>query len=189
MVKKKDKGHDKDQPEKVGASFKHKNKLIAIAVIAAIVAGLWYYSNRADTTIVTTFPIIDEIPCEAKEYGNFHIHAHLDVFVDGHALGVPALIGIRDSTCLYWLHTHNPDGIVHIEAPQPRDFTLNQFLDIWKSTSTNPPPGGEPIIYVNGQVVSTKLADTKLDAHDEMVLVYGNSPPNIPSFYQFAEGL
>ena len=190
MVKKKDKGYDKEQPETSGKGFKHKNKLIAIGVIAAVVAGIAFYANKADNTVVSTFSLIDGIPCETQEYGTFHIHAHLDVFVDGHAYPVPALIGIEDNTCLYWLHTHNTDGIMHIEAPKTQDFTLSQFFDIWKSTGSTPPPSnGDPIIYINGNVVSTTLSTTKLNAHDEVVLVYGNPPPNIPSFYQFPEGL
>jgi len=28
-----------------------------------------------------------------------------------------------------------------------------------------------------------------MSAHDEIVLVYGNVPQNMPSFYQFPEGL
>jgi hypothetical protein len=189
MVKKKDKRIEKEQPETSVTSFKHRNKLIAIGVIAAIVAGIAYYGYKSDTTIDTAFPTIDGIPCETKEYLTFHIHAHLDVFVDGQALKVPASIGIEDNTCLYWLHTHTSDGIMHIESPKTQDFALSQFLDIWRTTGTNPPPNVEPIIYVNGQVVSTKLSETKLNVHDEIVLVYGNPPPNIPTFYQFPEGL
>jgi hypothetical protein len=189
MVKKKDKDNEKGRPETSVPSSKHRNKLIAIGVIAAIIAGIAYYTYKSDTNVDTAFPAIDSIPCETKEYLNFHIHAHLDVFVDGHALTVPASIGIEDNTCLYWLHTHSADGIMHMESPQAQDFALSQFLDIWKTTGTNPPPSGEPIIYVNGQVVSTKLSETKLNAHDEIVLVYGNPPPNIPTFFQFPEGL
>jgi len=190
LDKKKDKRHDKDQPETSEKGFKHRNKLIAIGVIAAVVVVLVLYAHKADNTVVSTFSLIGGIPCETQEYGTFHIHAHLDVFVDGHAYPVPALVGIEDNTCLYWLHTHSTDGIMHIEAPHAQDFTLGQFLDIWKSTGSSAPPSGDPIIYVNGQVVSTTLATTKLNAHDEVVLVYGNQqPPNIPSFYQFPEGL
>lgn len=189
MVKKKDKDSKKEQPETSATSFMHRNKLIAIGVIAAIVAGIAYYSYKLDTTIDTEFAAIDGIPCETKEYVTFHIHTHLDVFVDGHALTVPALIGIKDSSCLYWLHTHTGDGIMHIESPKNLNFTLNQFLDIWRTTGTNPPPNSEPIIYINGQVVSTNLSETNLNSHDEIVLVYGNPPPNIPAFYQFPQGL
>lgn len=189
MVKKKGKDNDKEQTATGGTRSKHRNKLIAIGVIAAIGIGIWYVAHKSDNTVITTFPLMDGIPCESKEYGTFHIHAHLDVFVDGHAYTVPALIGIEDNTCLYWLHTHATDGIIHIESPQTRDFTLGQFFDMWKSSGSTPPPNGDPIIYINGQVVSTTLADTKLNSHDEIVLVYGNPPPNIPQFYQFAEGL
>jgi hypothetical protein len=193
MVKKKDKTNPgKEQPSQSGTSFKHRNKLIAIGVIAAIVGGIAYYAFELDnpsTTRDLAFPLVDGIPCETKEFFNFHIHAHLDVFVNGHVLTVPALVGIEDNTCLYWLHTHDSTGIMHMEAPQTQNFTLNQFIDIWRSTSTNPPPTGEPIIYVNGQVVTTSLSATELNAHDEIVLVYGNPPPNIPTFYQFPEGL
>ncbi len=189
MDKKKDKHRDKEQPEIGAKSFKHKNKLIAMGVIVAIVAGIAFYLHKSDNTVDTSFSLIDGIPCETQEYGTFHIHAHLDVFVNGNAYPVPALIGIEDNTCLYWLHTHSTDGIMHIEAPQAQDFTLGQFLDVWKSTGNTPPPSGDPIIYVNGQVVSTTPATTKLNAHDEVVLVYGNPPSNILKFYQFPEGL
>jgi len=38
-------------------------------------------------------------------------------------------VGIYD--CLYWLHTHVADGIIHIETPGERSFTLGEFFDIW----------------------------------------------------------
>jgi hypothetical protein len=101
---------------------------------------------------------------------------------------IPAFIGIEPNTCLYWLHTHTPDGVIHIESPQERGFTLGQFFGIWKSTSTGLPPSEDPVVYVNGHVVTTSLKDTPLHAHDEIALVYGNPPTNIPAFYQFPEG-
>ena len=61
------------------------------------------------------------IQCERQEYGDFHIHAHLDVFIDGAARTVPAMIGILPvQKCLYWMHTHDESGIIHIEAPKKR---------------------------------------------------------------------
>lgn len=171
----------------IGSSY--KNKIIAIGVIAVVIAGIAFYAYKSDDTVVNTFAAIDGIPCETKEYGTFHIHSHLDIFVDTKHIDVPGGIGIEGNTCLYWLHTHASDGVIHIEAPQSKDFTLSQFLDVWKSTSNNPLPADDPIIYVNGQVVSTKLSDTKLGPHEEIVLVYGIPPPNIPSFYQFPSGL
>ena len=34
-------------------------------------------------------------------------------------------------TCLYWLHVHAQDGIVHIESPTPKVYELAQFFAIW----------------------------------------------------------
>jgi hypothetical protein len=32
---------------------------------------------------------------------------------------------------LYWLHTHAADGIIHIESPIRRIYTLGDFFDVW----------------------------------------------------------
>ncbi|WP_101478162.1 hypothetical protein [Candidatus Nitrosotalea bavarica] len=182
---KKDKNHSKQDKIKPSG----KNKYIALGVIAAIVAVVSYVIYSTDNTIDSRFPSIDGIPCETQEYSTFHIHAHMDIFVSDQHIGIPAQIGITNS-CLYWLHTHTPDGIIHIESPAEREFTIGQFLDIWKSTSkTLSIPDNEPEIFINGNLVSTKLNNTAMSAHDEIVLVYGNVPQNMPSFYQFPEGL
>lgn len=186
-MSKKIKDEEKKLPDK--APSKNKNKLIAIGIIAAIVAGAAYFLQKSDNTVDSQYGTIDGIPCETQEYTTFHIHAHLDTFVNGQHVTVPQYIGIQDNKCLYWLHTHDNSGIIHIEAPQPQNFTLSQFMDVWKSTGSSAPPGGEPVIFVNGQEVSTNLETTQLNAHDEIAIVYGQAPPNIPSFYQFPEGL
>ena len=187
MGKNKDERFDKKHNDEKRPR-KTKNKIIAIGIIAAIVVTLVFVSNKLDNTMAGNVPLIDGIECDTTEYVVFHVHAHLDIFVDSHPLTVPAFIGI-DKTCLYWLHTHKPDGVIHIESPKERGFTLGQFFDIWQSTSTGmPPTDRKPIIYVNGQAVTTSLKDMPLHAHDEIALVYGNPPTNIPSFYQFPEG-
>lgn len=184
---KKPKTTDKKIPAK--SPSKSKNKLIVIGIIAAIIAGAVYFLHKSDNTVDSAYAAIDGIPCETQEYSTYHIHAHLDVFVNGQHVTVPQYIGIMDSKCLYWLHTHDTTGIMHIESPLQQNFTLNQFLDVWRTTSTGAPPSDEPIIFINGQEVSTKLSDTNLGPHDEVTIVYGQTPPNIPSFYQFPEGL
>ncbi len=168
---------------------KNKNKFIIIGIIAVIIAGAAYFLQKSDNTVDPTYAAVDGIPCETQEYSTFHIHAHLDVFVNGQHVTVPKYVGIMDNSCLYWLHTHDDSGIMHIESTQQQNFTLSQFIDMWRATNTGVPPNDEPIIFINGQEVSTKLADTELNAHDEVTIVYGQTPPNIPSFYQFPEGL
>ncbi len=171
------------QPKKI------KNKMIALAIVGGIVVVIAFISYNLDNNS-SKAALIDGIECDAVEYGTFHVHAHLDVFVDGQSYTVPSQVGILDNTCLYWLHTHDTSGIIHIEAPSTRQFTLGQFFDIWKSTgSVLPPTNGSPEIFVNGQKVNTSLMDTQLNAHDEISVVYGTQPSFIPRFYQFPSGL
>ena len=33
--------------------------------------------------------------------------------------------------CIYWLHTHTSDGVIHIESPTQRVYTLGDFFDEW----------------------------------------------------------
>ncbi len=62
-----------------------------------------------------------------------HIHAHLDVFVNGKRVTVPSLIGINPgANWLTELHTHDTRGVIHIESPKANDqFTLGQFVAEW----------------------------------------------------------
>src|SRR5918911_4626688 len=75
---------------------------------------------------------IDGISCQS-EMLNYHIHAHLTLYKDGKPVPLPANVGIPYSQaiggqhyCLYWLHTHDASGVIHIESPTPRLYTLGQ---------------------------------------------------------------
>jgi hypothetical protein len=72
-----------------------------------------------------------KIKCDLGGHENaYHIHALVGVKVDGQLYAPPANIGIS-STCIYWVHTHNTDAIVHVEAPANVSPTLGDFLDLW----------------------------------------------------------
>jgi hypothetical protein len=67
----------------------------------------------------------------------YHIHSQLTIKLpDGTTAEVPPNIGISED-CMYWLHTHEPDGQLHVEAPDETLATLADFLEIWRR-STNP---------------------------------------------------
>src|SRR5664280_356707 len=93
---------------------------------------------------------VDGISCrtEAKEVVKYHVHVHVALYYNGDMQRLPAGIGITKPQavehysqgpfddvgiydCLYWLHTHVADGIIHVEAPAKQQFTLGQFFDIW----------------------------------------------------------
>jgi hypothetical protein len=142
---------------------------------------------------------IDGIQCGAMEQFGFHIHAHLDIFLNSKTYAIPALIGITDK-CFYWLHTHDKSGVIHIEAPVKRNFTLGQFFDIWNTKFKNTQLFGNSTgiigdsdalnVYVNGSKVSngTNYRDIVLHAHDAISIVYGKAPNAVPSKYEFMPG-
>ena len=126
--------------------------------------------------------------CQAAEGSALHIHAHLDVFIDGQPMLVPPNIGVT-SSCLYWLHTHDATQIIHIESPVQAVFQLGQFLDIWSGSVVQPKlPAGTPQVSVNGAQFAGDYRKLPLVAHDEIALVYGTPPVQIPSSYEFPPG-
>jgi hypothetical protein len=67
------------------------------------------------------------LPMLRQEGNVVHIHAHLDVSVDGQPVVVPGGIGIGwSSQGISPLHTHNASGVIHIESPVNRAYTLGE---------------------------------------------------------------
>jgi hypothetical protein len=88
-------------------------------------------SATAPATTSNGAPAIDGIRCQ-PEHLESHYHAHLTLLRDGTHVQVPAYIGIDfKHQCLYWLHTHDATGIMHIESPDTRTYTLGEFFDVW----------------------------------------------------------
>ena len=167
---------------------KRNNKLIVLLIIFVIAVGITYASYRLDNSSSSAAAVIDGIECNTNEFATLHTHTHLDFYVNANHLTVPERIGILDNKCLYWLHTHDASGIIHIESPKSEDFTLAQFIDIWKNTGDFPISGATPKVFVNGQLANVTLDSIKINKHDEIALVYGTVPSAIPSFYQFDPG-
>ena len=81
--------------------------------------------------------------CDAQEGQRIHIHQHLVLLDHGKPVAIPASIGIpAGKRCIYWVHTHTPDGIIHIEAPLDRSFTLGDFFMIWGQPLTRSQASG-----------------------------------------------
>lgn len=135
---------------------------------------------------------VDGIPCQSMEAGILHVHSHLAVFYHGEEVQIPAFIGMTASAaggCLYWLHTHGPDGIIHIEAgaasnPNGGPFTLGNFFDIWGQPLNSNQVGpfkGPVTAYVNGATYTGDPAAIPLRSHQVITLEVGTPvapPPN-----------
>jgi hypothetical protein len=148
---------------------------------------------------------VDGISCQTNEQTLFHIHAHLTVFVNGTPRQIPAAIGIPGAqaqntasgpfiaagTCFYWLHTHAADGIIHIESPVKRTYTLGNFFAEWgqplSSSRVGPATGHVTAIY-NGKVFTGNPADIPLTAHGQIQLEVGK-PLVAPESISFPAGL
>lgn len=176
---------------------------IPLAVLTAILSLAWTLALPVDYSFLSASAslsslTLDGIECEKREYSNFHIHSHLDIFINGEKFIVPSNIGIIPNTCLYWMHTHEDSGVIHIESPENRTFTLGQFFHIWGEKLSNNQIFDNIVednktlsVYINGKKVSdgTEYGQIPLGEHDEIAIVYGRPPESVPSKYDFPEGL
>jgi hypothetical protein len=130
---------------------------------------------------------IDGVQCQTSEQAAVHVHAHLAIFVNGSAQTVSQGIGIPGG-CMYWLHTHDADGVVHVEAPQQRQYTLGTFFDIWGKPLGPSQVGGDRgtvVAYVNGQRFTGNPRDIPLT--EKAVIQLGVGAPVVaPSPYTFS---
>ncbi len=93
---------------------------------------------------------------ERAEFLRYHVHSHLDVFVDGKPVPVPSGIGINiedpavhrfpnpdgsigyggiqpacEQVCISPLHTHDADGVLHTESKTSTPNRLGQLFTEW----------------------------------------------------------
>ena len=148
---------------------------------------------------------VDGIKCETQEQVLFHIHAHLAVFVDRRGRAIPEGLGIApprteqqtpdgpfvtNGKCFYWLHSHTADGIIHIESPIQRTFTLGNYFDIWRqplSANQVGPAHGPVTAYVNSRRFGGNPRSIPLKAHELVQLDVGGRVPPAP--FVFPQGL
>ena len=151
-------------------------------------------------------PAVDGIQCNAGEQVAYHIHARLTVFDDGKARQIPYGIGIAPprnvqqtsagpfvaaGRCFYWLHTHAADGIIHIESPTKRTYTLGNFFDVWHeplSASHVGPLAGHMTVFVDGQTYTGNPRAIPLQPHAQIQLEVG-TPLVGPESITFPNGL
>jgi hypothetical protein len=150
-----------------------------------------------------------------KEYLTNHFHAHLDVFVDGKPITVPAGIGINindpavrrgdepdgsvsyggielcNEPCISPLHTHQVSGIIHTESSDPKPHTLGQFFIEWgvPLSETCVGDGCSPTkiaFYVNGEPFAGDPRAIELTDQKEIAIVIGTPPAEIPKTADFS---
>jgi hypothetical protein len=140
------------------------------------------------------------LPALPAEGTVVHIHQHVDILFEGQRVPLAANTGIDPGgQFISPLHTHDATGIVHVESPTVRTFTLGQFFDVWGVSLSASELGGQSTgngnvlhVWVNGLRVKGDPAKVELAAHQEIVIAYGSPaqmPKQVPSTYQFPQGV
>lgn len=139
------------------------------------------------------------LPALPVEGRALHIHQHLDLYLNGTHVAVPAGIGIDPGRRFFSpLHTHDRTGILHVESPTRTAYTLGQFFGVWgvrlsaRCIGRYCAGGGRTLqAFVDGRRVSGDAAVIPLRRHEEIVLAFGTRPElpkRIPSSYSFPTG-
>jgi len=149
---------------------------------------------------------------EREEIVVNHAHSHLDVFIDGEPILVPAGIGINiedpevkyfadvgsyggiercDQPCISPLHTHDASGILHTESADPQPLTLGQFFTEWGVELNETCVGDEcskPVaVYIGGEPYEGDPRAIELTDQKVIAIVVGTPPSVIPSTADFSE--
>lgn len=201
----------------------------AVAVIVAFVAVLAIYfpthkgaSSAAESSGIPAVPITSAtgrttpppwpaptdvtgavhaagLPLLGAEGSVEHIHAHLDVIVNGHPVQVPADIGVDAAAGrISPLHTHDTSGVIHIESPVTAPFSLAQLFAEWQVAlsdthlgglaATAAGDGGQALhVFLNGRPVTGNPGALTLGAHQEIALIYGPVPDQVPASYPWGD--
>jgi hypothetical protein len=139
------------------------------------------------------------LPALGAEGTVLHTHEHLDIFVHGKGVTVPGQIGIDPGgQFISPLHTHDDSGVIHVESPTQRAFSLGQFMDVWGVLFTRDCIGSlctggdnKLRVYVDGQEATGDPRRLELFSHEEIVVTYGTDaqlPSKIPDSYGFPFG-
>ncbi|GAC1312766.1 MAG: hypothetical protein NVSMB21_23640 [Vulcanimicrobiaceae bacterium] len=156
-----------------------RSALVASAVLATVFATVDAPPRAATAAMADGKPVAG-IRCDTAEGAVFHIHQHVTILERGRALAIPDDIGRPlAASCLYWLHTHSADGLVHVEAPKFRTFTLGNLFDIWGEplsatavASARIRPGALRV-YVGGRPYKGDPRKIELSQHTDITLEAG----------------
>jgi hypothetical protein len=151
------------------------------------------------------------LPAFKAEQLFVHVHAHLDIFIDGHPTVVPAGIGIGgdpnakvgtqngqrvaglsgecSKPCISPLHTHDDSGVLHVENDKERQIDLGQLFTEWgvrfnaDCVGSYCAPDKPYKAYVNGQQFTGDASTIVLKNLEEIALVIGTPPSTIPNAF------
>lgn len=155
---------------------------ITIVIIALIGLSIWWSSKARETKVERQKEMTSReaaLLCTTDMATQYHIHPELKIIINGVETSIPPNLGIQPS-CMTSIHTHDEVGVIHVESPVAKDFTLGDFFAVWKKDFSKDKildstivPTTEIVVTVNGQKVDT-FENTILRDKDKIVISYQN---------------
>ena len=196
-----------------------KKRIIVMVVIVAAVLGLGFWLMQksqppVERSVVAPSnidPAFTHVPSSTElktnltaagltalpeEGTKLHIHQHLDIVINSSPIPIPADIGVG-ADFISPIHVHDDTGIIHVESPEVKDFTLGQFFTEWGIKFDATCLGSyctdathALVVAVNGSPINDPRNHV-LKAHEEIEIWYGskNENPKFTSSYDFPLGL
>jgi hypothetical protein len=144
---------------------------------------------------------VDGFNCLLHVGGPGHHHVHLSLFNNGVQIAIPRGIGMKNpdhnnfiyhQSCLYFLHTHDETGLIHMEPKVGNgSFTLGNVFDIWgQPLNVTNVAGftGPQLIIVNGQTYTGDPSQIALAPFMQITIEVGTPLPGPPPNYLFPVG-
>jgi hypothetical protein len=124
-----------------------------------------------------------------------HLEPLLRIFVLGREIEVPNGIGIVSRGRLAPIHTHDSSGIIHIESPIHRTYTLGDIFAVWGVRLTRNCIGGycsdgqnRLRIFISGQEFFASPETYRLQDFEVITVAFGGPddlPVPVPTAYTF----
>ena len=146
--------------------------------------------DNGDAFLESRLPLVN-LTALGQEQLAFHIHQHLDLYVNGKKVVVPAGVGFTPDGKVTELHTHDSTGLLHVESPVDRPYSLGQFFGEWGVRLSGNRIGdsrGKVDWWVDGKKRPGNPALLELKPHQEIVVVLGTPPTALPRSYKFPPG-
>jgi len=154
--------------QKIFVAFTAIVTMVSLAGLTGVFTGTPQPQNTGGDQ--TQNPIQHNIPCLTSE--EFHLHSHLTILADGNKINVPNGIGV-ESGCTREIHTHDEEGIIHVESDTDKGYTFTDFLNVWGIQLEQ--PGYIARLTVNGEF-NNNDTNFRLEDGQEILMEYITPP-------------
>ena len=141
-----------------------------IIIILVILIGflIWYSPKSKETKVEQEKSMTSRevaLLCTTDMATTYHIHPEVEIVVNGVKIEIPANMGVQQ-ICMTSIHTHAGGGLIHIESPIQKEFTLGDLFAVWKKYL----PSSLPSAIANGNVGKVKVNGVEVSTYEDTVL-------------------